>query len=234
MPSRPSNLKILAWEESPLGVLCLRRRELISRPGTVIHEVTLDGEHLMSSYLTDSERALTSVALEWHTGRDLDVLVGGLGLGFTAAEALESDRVARVEVVEFLPTVISWLHDRLFPLAETLATDERVSVVEGDVYARLAGPAPERRHDVIIIDVDHDPDGSLDYANAGFYTEAGLRSAREHLSADGILGVWSSAESPPFVDALRKVFSDVRVETLDVVNDLVDVAYTNTLFFARG
>jgi spermidine synthase len=229
-----TNLEILAWEETPLGALCLRRRELLSRPGTVITEITLDGEHLMSSYLTASECALAGTALEWHEGRDLRVLVGGLGLGYTADAALASERVASVEVVEFLPQVIEWLEAGLFPLAASLAADERMTVVHGDVYARLAGPPTEPAYDVIIIDVDHDPDGSLDFANAGFYTDDGLRAARAHLRENGILGVWSSAESPEFVAALKRVFAEVRVESLDVVNDLVDVEYTNTLFFARG
>ncbi len=225
--------EILSYEQTPLGALCLRRRELISRPGVVVTDVTLDGEHLMSSYLTDSERALTSIALDWHSGTDLHVLVGGLGLGYTAAEALASDRVERVEVVEFLPDVIAWMRDGLFPLAELLTADDRMSVSAGDVYKRLAGPPPDRAFDIIVIDVDHAPDASLDFANASFYADEGLRAARDHLREGGILGVWSSYENPSFVAGLERVFAEVRVETVDVVNDLVDVAYTNTLFFAR-
>ena len=104
-----SNLEILAYEPSPLGLLCLRRRELLSQPGTIVTEVTLNHEFLMSSLYTDSERALSRTALEMHSGKDLRVLVGGLGLGYTAREALLSDRVASVEVVELLPQVIDWL-----------------------------------------------------------------------------------------------------------------------------
>ena len=91
----PSNLEILAYEESPLGPLCLRRRELLSQPGTIVTEVTLNHEFLMSSLYTDSERALANLALELHVGENLRVLVGGLGLGYTAREALLSDRVGR-------------------------------------------------------------------------------------------------------------------------------------------
>ena len=79
------NLEILAYEETELGPLCLRRRELLSEPGTVVTEVTLNHEFLMSSYNTDSERALANRAIEIHGGRDLRVLVGGLGLGYTGA-----------------------------------------------------------------------------------------------------------------------------------------------------
>ena len=80
----PSNLEILAYEPTPLGMLCLRRRALLGEPGTVVTEVTLNHEFLMSSYHTASERALASVALDLFGGQDVRVLVGGLGLGYTA------------------------------------------------------------------------------------------------------------------------------------------------------
>ncbi len=115
-----SNLEILAYEPSPLGILCLRRRELLGQPGTIVTEVTLNHEFLMSSLYTDSERALARTALRMHSGDDLRVLVGGLGLGYTAREALLSDRVARVEVVELLPQVIDWLARGLVPLSSEL------------------------------------------------------------------------------------------------------------------
>ncbi len=160
------------------------------------------------------------------------MLVGGLGLGYTAAETLATDRVVTVEVVELLPAVIGWLTNGLVPLADTLAADDRLTVVQGDVYARLAGP-PASTHDLILVDVDHAPDAPLDAANAAFYTDAGLRAARSHLAEDGILGVWSAAESPDFVRALQCVFAEVRVEPVEVDNDLVGEQYTDWLFFAR-
>ena len=124
----PSNLKILAYQTTPIGDLCLRRRELLSRPGTVITEITLDHELLMSSYNTASERALAREALARHSGRDLSVLVGGLGLGYTANEALKSTRVRRVEVIELLPEVVAFLRDGLLPLAPELLADPRFGV----------------------------------------------------------------------------------------------------------
>ena len=69
-----SNLEILAYEESPLGVLCLRRRELLSQPGTIVTEVTLNHEFLMSSLYTESERTLARIALQMHSASDLRVL----------------------------------------------------------------------------------------------------------------------------------------------------------------
>jgi spermidine synthase len=228
----PSNLEILAYEDTPLGPLCLRRRELLSSPGTVVTEVTLDHAFLMSSYNTASERALADVALEMHAGEELRVLVGGLGLGYTARAALASPRVASVEVVEFLPEVIDWLDRGLVPLSAELNGDPRFAPVRGDIYARLAAP-PAEQFDLILIDVDHAPDDPLGAESGSFYTEEGLERARRHLAPGGILGVWSYAESSPFARALREVFPDVRVEPVTFFNALVDEETTDWLFFAR-
>ena len=148
-----SDLEILACEPTPLGLICLRQRGLPSEPEAVVTEITLDHQFLMSSYNTASERALARHGLEIHRGRDLEVLVGGLGLGYTAREVLASDRVARMEVVELLPPLIDWFCKGLVPLADELKADSRLAVVEGDVYARLSEP-PQRRYDLILVDVD--------------------------------------------------------------------------------
>ena len=228
-----SNLEILAYESTPLGLLCLRRRELLARPGTIVTEVTLNHEFLMSSLHTDSERALARTALQTHAGNDLRVLVGGLGLGYTAREALLSDRVAKVEVVELLPQVIDWLKCGLVPLAPELNDEPRLAVTQGDVYRRLAAP-PEELFDLILIDVDHSPEERLSEGSLSFYTAAGLQLARQHLTSGGILAVWSYAEDSPFTDALRAVFAQVRVERVTFDNQLIGELHTDWLFFAQG
>lgn len=227
-----SKIEILAYETTPLGVLCLRRRALLSLPGTMVTEITLNHEFLMSSYHTASERRLATHALDMHGGESLRVLVGGLGLGYTAREVLASQRVAAVEVVEFLPQVIDWLERGLFPLADELKADKRFSVSAGDVYKRLAQP-PGEPFDVILIDVDHAPDENLADSNTSFYSEQGLRRAKMHLAPQGVLGVWSYAESSPFADALHRVFQSVTVEEVTFKNDLIDQVVTDWLFFGR-
>ncbi|MCH1439304.1 MAG: hypothetical protein L7W43_06595, partial [Rubripirellula sp.] len=112
----PPNLKILAYEDTDLGPLCLRRRELLSEPGTVVTEVTLNHEFLMSSYNTDSERAISKRSVEIHGGSELKALVGGFGLGYTTKELLTNQRVTSVEVIEYLPQVLQWLKEGLIPL----------------------------------------------------------------------------------------------------------------------
>jgi len=228
----PGNLEILAYEDTKLGTLCLRRRELLATPGAMVTEITLDGEFLMSSRHTASEEALGRIALELHSGHDLSVLVGGLGLGYTAHAALASPRVARVEAVELLPQVIDWLEEGLVPLSDALRADPRFGAVRGDIYARLAA-TPVHPFDLVLIDVDHSPDERLGDADDSFYTEEGLARARRHLAPGGVLGVWSYAESSPFSRALENVFEEVRVEAVTWFNDLIDEQRTDWLFFAR-
>lgn len=226
------NLEILAYEETPLGPICLRRRELLSQPGVVITEVTLNHEFLMSSLYTDSEQALSRIAIEMHGGEQLQVMVAGLGLGYTAFEALQYDRVANVEVIELLPQVIGWMKDGLPPLASQLSGDSRLEVTQADAYARLAGDS-EKQYDLILIDVDHSPDDRLGAGESfTFYSSEGLMAAKRHLRPGGVLGVWSYAESSPFADALKASFKTVRVEPITHQNELINEEHTDWLFFA--
>ena len=226
------SLEILESVETPLGLLCLRRRELLSRPGTIVTEVTLDHEFLMSSYNTASEDALASLGIQWHGGDDLSVLVGGLGLGYTAQAALGFSQVERVDVIEFLPEVISWLPRGLVPLAEALSKEPRFSVSQDDFFRYLAGPAP-RSYEIILVDIDHSPDENLDSENLDFYTVEGLGQVLSHLEPAGVLAVWSSAPNESFATSLREVFSEVRVETVKWHNELIDEDQCDFVFLAR-
>lgn len=230
----PSNIEILAYEETPLGPLCLRRRRPLSEPGTRVTEITLNHEFLMSSHHTASERALASGGLSLHAGSALDVLVGGLGLGYTARELLRSDRVAHVHVADLLPPVLEWMRAGLVPLSAELNADARFDPFLGDVYALLA-EAPERLYDLILIDVDHSPSDMLDEQNAGFYTDEGLEVARQHLAPRGVLGVWSYAESSAFSEAMARVFADVSAVPVTFRNSHLGEEQTDWLFFgSRG
>jgi spermidine synthase len=233
------SIEILAYEETPLGLLCLRRRELVSRPGQMVTEVTLNHEFLMSSYLTESERTLSSEGLQRVAEKvgpdseaELRVLVGGFGLGYTAAAALASPAVTSVEVIEFLPQVIGWFDAGLIPLADSLKADSRLTVTQGDIYQRLASTATTE-FVLIAIDVDHSPQDTLGDQSFGFYTEEGLRQAQSHLSPGGVLGVWSYDDNTPLLEKMRRVFVDVDVEQVTVWNDLIDVEQTDWLFFGR-
>lgn len=226
----PPGLEILAWEETPLGVLCLRRRSLASSPGETVTEITLDHQFLMSSLHTESERALANEAIALHGGDGLRVAVGGLGLGYTAAAVLDTGRATRVEVVELLPQVMRWMREGRVPLSARLTSDPRVQFVEGDVYAMLAAPG-NGAFDVVVIDVDHSPDERLDHGPGAFYTRDGLAAASRHLAPGGVLGVWSSVEDAAFAAAMRSVFAEVRASPISFRNRHVGTFQTDWLYF---
>lgn len=229
----PINLEILAYEDTPLGPLCLRRRELLSSPGKMVTEVTLNHEFLMSSVNTDSERVISNRAVEIHQGDRLRALVGGLGLGYTTQQLLRNPMVADVEVVEYLPQVVEWMRSGLIPLSDELNGNSELKVAAGDVYARLASAPTLERFDLIVIDVDHSPADQLGTEHP-FYTEAGLRQAAGHLAPNGVLAVWSYAEDSAFSAALQSVFDKVHVEPVTTFNAMVDHQQTDWLFFATS
>ena len=228
-----AKLEILAHEETPLGILCLRRRELLSMPGTIVTEITLNHEFLMSSYHTDSEQALARIGVEMHGGQDLKVLIGGLGLGYTTAATLQYSQVQSVEVIELLSQVIDWLRDGLLPLSKSLLADQRLDVIEGDGYRRM-WQEPDSAYDLILIDIDHSPDDRLGAVDASFYSSEGLERARRHLSPGGVLGIWSYEESQPFAAAMGVVFDEVRIEPITHDNVLIDQTQTDWLYFGRS
>jgi spermidine synthase len=219
---------------TPIGVVELRRRELPARPGMVVTEITIDDDMLMSSLSTVSERALATSALAMHTGGDgLQVLVGGLGLGYTALVALSDPRVAHVRVVDRLPAVIGWLREGLLPLSDELHADDRLEVSEGDVYTELLGAGREA-WDLVLIDVDHSPMEPLDPASEPFYTWQGQRQAIDHLAPGGVLAVWSADDDDDFAGVLEEVYADARRERVCWVNELIDdEEIEEILFLAR-
>jgi len=229
-------LEILAYEQTALGPLCLRRRLTVSDPPQVVTEITLNHEFLMSSLHTDSERALSEIPLSQLSGDGLKVLIGGLGLGYTAHAALASQRVTRVEVVEFLPQVIRWLEEGLVPLASELNGDTRLVIAEGDIYARLLGPPKELLYDAILIDVDHSPADQLWDCHSNFYTTAGIEHAANHLHPGGILALWSYAEHTPLLDAMQQVqaLTDVQAHSITYYNQHVHEEFTDWLYVARS
>jgi len=119
------------YRETPIGELALRRRRL-RIDGEDIWEIKLDDGYLMSSEFVEGEIALADLALAMIDGTDLDIVVGGLGLGYTAEAALRDERVARLTIVELIPEVIEWHEKRLLPLGDAIAGDSRTRLLHGD------------------------------------------------------------------------------------------------------
>lgn len=211
--------ELIATAETPIGTLELLKREVQADPGHFFIELLVSGRTLMSDFNTVSERALSRVGLARCQGDSLRVLVGGLGLGHTAHAALSTARVHALDVVEYVPQVADWFEQGLIPLSSELLADERFNIIRDDVFERLAGPAKER-YDLILIDVDHSPDDPLTGKTWPFYTIEGLLRAREHLTPDGVLAVWSCRDNESFVHNMRQVFASVATESTLFQDDL--------------
>jgi len=228
----------LSWDETPMGVLGLRRR-LEPVTGADVYEVKLGDEYLMSSAFTVAEIELARLGLAAHAGAELDVVVGGLGLGYTADAACEDPRVRSLVLVEALPEVIAWHEQRLLPDVERLARDGRVCFVEGDFFALSASEdgfdpqAPGRAFDVVLLDIDHTPRHVLADSHAGFYTREGLAGLRRHLTASGVFALWSDdPPDEPFLELLGAVFSSAHAEVVTFPNPLTGGESANTVYLA--
>ena len=229
----------LDFRATPIGDLSLRRRHDLSL-GVDVIEIKLGDEFLMTSLFTASEVALARLALAELPGHGVDVVVGGLGLGYTAREVLAADAVASLIVVEALDAVIDWHRAGLLPLGPELTGDPRCAFVHADFFA-LAGagdgfdPAtPGRRFDAVLVDIDHSPSALLDPQNAGFYTPDGLAHLAAHLRPGGVFGLWSNdLPDDTFTARLASVFATCRAEAVTFHNPLQGNDFTQTVYLAR-
>ncbi|MCM2430585.1 spermidine synthase [Streptomyces sp. RKAG337] len=228
------------WQPTPMGDISLRRRrDPVS--GDEVYEVKLGDEFLMSSLFTAGEIALTRLGLApLPDAAQLDVVVGGLGLGYTARAALDDPRVRSLIVVDTLGEVIDWHRRGLVPLGAELASDARCRLVQGDFFAMVGDStgldpqAPERRFHAILLDVDHSPRHVLHPRHAALYRPAGLRSLAERLHPDGVFALWSN--DPPdeeFNSVLAEVFAEPAAHVVPFDNPLQEGTATNTVYVAR-
>jgi spermidine synthase len=234
-----STFKELDYRVTPIGALSLRRRRELSL-GVDVFEIKLGDEFLMSSLFTASEIALARLGLAELSGSGRDVVVGGLGLGYTARAVLEHDTVNSLLVVETLDAVIDWHQSGLLPLGPGLTADPRCRFVRGDFFALAASTEgfdpdlPARLFDAILVDIDHSPDFLLDPQNAAFYQPAGLKRFAAHLRPHGVFGLWSN-ELPDesFTARLAAVFAEARAERVTFHNPLQNREFIQTVYLAR-
>jgi spermidine synthase len=191
------------------GELLLRRRT--TADGRAYQELVVDGVFAMDDVDTSTERLLATEVLRRLPGDRLRVLVGGLGLGWTAAAALTDPRVAAVEVVELQPALVGWAARGLLPSLTGLS-DRRLRLRVGDVADALAAGAEE--WDAVLLDVDNGPGFLVHQSNAGLYRPSGLATALGALRPGGVLAIWSSDPAPDLTAALGGLPGAVDVEQL--------------------
>lgn len=235
------NFQELDCRATPMGLLTLRRRKELTL-GIDIYEIKLDDDFLMSSLFTVAEVALANLGLAELSESEVDVVVGGLGLGYTANTVLEHPEVRELLTVETVQEVIEWHQQGLLPLGERLTSDPRCRFVHGDFFemsaSRFRGFDPEnrgRKFHAILLDVDHSPQDVLHPSHAPFYEPDGLRRLASHLLPGGVFALWST--DPPdekFHIALSEVFASYRTHVVTFLNPIQRREEANTVYVARN
>jgi spermidine synthase len=226
----------LDFRPTPMGVLSLRRRRQLAS-GLDIYEIKLGDEFLMSSQFTVAEIALARLGLDAVKQPDRDVVVGGLGLGYTAQAVLENPGVRSLIVVDALAEVIEWHQQGLLPLGKQLTDDPRCRFVNGDFFAMSHSAdgfdpdAPGRRFDAVLVDIDHSPRNLLHPRHAALYAPEGLARLAKHLRPGGVFALWSN--DPPddaFSAILAGAFATSAAHVVTFDSLLGDGDASNTVY----
>lgn len=216
-----------------MGEVSLRRRRdpVVDRD---VYEVQLNDEFLMSSLFTVAETELGHLGLAQMDRDDLHVLVGGLGLGYTAVAALEDPRVTSLTVVDAIEPVIDWHRRGLLPYTAGLADDARVQLVHDDFFDLVATGRAGKVYDVLLLDIDHTPDHVLHPSHSAFYSAEGLQRLGGLLAEDGVFAMWSDdPPEPTFQAALEQAFADVVAHVVTFPNPLTRGESSSTVYVAR-
>jgi spermidine synthase len=202
----------LARAATPRGEVVLRARE---EPSGTVLELRVNGVFVMDTLETSTERALAGTALDLVT-RPRRVLVGGLGMGFTAQALLDDPRVERIDVVELEDALIGWMRDGTIPHGPALLAQERVRVLNADV-AHAVQAIDEPAYDLVLLDVDNGPGYLVHDTNARVYQPDFLARCRSIVHPGGVLVVWSADRAPQLARHLHDVFGNCTERALPVL-----------------
>ena len=231
-------VKELAYHITPLGELTLRRRTETALQGKEVFEVKLGDEFLMSSLFIEAEEQLAELGLSGLEGQ-LEVVVGGLGLGYTAAAVLENPRVKNLLVIDLFQEVIDWHRTGLVPLGKILSSDDRCELRQGDFFELAKTGFDEqdtgRIFDAVLLDIDHSPEHFLDSQNSDFYSVKGLTSLRNQIKKGGSFAIWSNdPASDIFTSHLRSIFDEAVAHNIEFPNPYTGSTSFNSVYVARN
>jgi spermidine synthase len=175
--------------------------ELLARGDEML--IRVDGQALMSTRMHGSEEALADLAYDRIGGRTSKTLIGGLGMGFTAAAALRRCSAAdTVCIAELVPSIVEWNRGPLGEASGRPLDDPRVTIHLGDVVD-LVRKSTET-WDLILLDVDNGPAGLSTAENSWLYSKPGLKSLRRALRPGGFLGIWSATRDDAFKQRMAR------------------------------
>jgi spermidine synthase len=204
----------LARAESPRGEVVLRERRDPDGTAPAVLELRVNGVFVMDTLETSTERRLATAALALveHPG---DVLVGGLGLGFTAHEVLTDPRVERLVVVEVEEQLVAWMRDGTVPHGPRLLGDARLSLVTADIAQAIKEATPSS-YDLVLLDVDNGPGYLVHESNEAIYRPDFLVAVAAVLKPGGVVVVWSAARSAALSQVMEAVFGTATALPLEV------------------
>ena len=226
----------LDYQVTPLGEISLRKRSEPKLNNTLVYEVKLNDDFLMSSLFTEAEEQLAHLALAKLADRQaLDIVVGGLGLGYTSLTALQTPNVQRVRTIEVMSPVISWHQQGLLPIGDVLATDSRSVLVNADFFAGATAPTAgffdEVRVDALLLDIDHSPSHWLNSSNQDYYNPEALAATAAKIRSGGVFGLWSNEPVDAAVlDLLDKVFIQTQAHDVYFANPYTQGQSLNSVY----
>ncbi len=233
----------LDYQKTPLGEISLRKRSEPRLDNIIIYEVKLGDEFLMSSLFVEAEEQLSTLALHrlkqngHHS--DLDIVVGGLGLGYTAVTALNDPDVRRLRTIDIMEPVIRWHQQGLLPVGDVLATNPKSELVQGDFFAiatdTQSGVLGSNPVHGIFLDIDHSPSHWLNHGNSEFYNRESLLRMKRKIVDGGVFGLWSN-ERPDsdFTRLLNSVFENTEEHVVAFPNpysggESINSVYVSTI-----
>jgi len=229
----------LDFQATPLGDISLRKRSEPRLDDLLIYEVKLGEEFLMSSLFVEAEEQLSKLGLQQlkrngHADQ-LDIVVGGLGLGYTALKALHDKSVSRLRTIDVMEPVIAWHRNGILPIGDVLASDSRSELVHADFFAAATdhnkGFFDDKPVDAVLLDIDHSPSHWLNKANNRFYTESSLTKLASKIKPRGVFALWSN-ELPDndFISLLNRVFQDTQAHIVNFPNPYSGGESSNSVY----
>ncbi len=202
----------VARAESERGELVLRRR--VEERAADALELRVNGVFVMDTRETSSEIELAAAALAL-VEDPRDVVVAGLGLGFTTQRVLDDRRVERVMVVEVEPALVDWMRSGTIPHGPSVLADKRVHIVDADIV--MAVREATSTYDLVLLDVDNGPGYLVHDANSTIYERAFIADTQRIINRGGALVVWSANPAPELEGVMAEVFGNCTEHRYDVL-----------------
>lgn len=184
-------------------------------------ELIIDGVFIMASYNhLSSELLIRNTMKHFQSQNDIDILVGGLGMGFTVKEACTYPGIKKIDVVEIQPVIVKWNQEHLYNYNGGCLDDNRVEIIIDDFYDYVTGT--DKCYDIISMDIDNGPMMLVKADNERVYNLDFFERIKGIVKPGGIFVIWSCNEEPGLLEQTRQVFNDCYME--EVIDNLHDRA----------